>query len=122
MGFFDYFRRASKSAAVAKDRLQIIVARERVATRTGRVDYLPQLQQELLQVISKYEKIDLGQVTIKVDATAGCEVLELNIVLSEPSDKPQPSQTTTATTTMAESATANTTAPPPAPEAPPPAP
>ncbi len=60
MGFFDFIRRTSKTASVAKDRLQIIVARERVATRQGKIDYLPQLQQELLQVIAKYEKIDLG--------------------------------------------------------------
>jgi cell division topological specificity factor len=59
-----------------------------VATRPGAVDYLPQLQQELLQVIAKYEKIDLGQVKINVDATGGCEVLELNIVLSDQSAAP----------------------------------
>ena len=83
MAFLDYFRRAPKSAALAKDRLSIIVARERAAgTREG-ADYLPQLQQELLQVIAKYEKIDIGQVKINVDATGGCEVLELNIVLPD---------------------------------------
>ena len=51
MGFLDYFRRTPKSAAIAKDRLSIIVARERTATRGGGngSDYLPQLQQELLQ-------------------------------------------------------------------------
>lgn len=88
MGFLDYFKRSSKSAAVAKDRLQIIVARERSLTRDA-ADYLPQLQQELLQVIAKYELIDLGQVTVNVDKSGGCEVLELNVVLS-PKGKPEP--------------------------------
>lgn len=87
MGFLDYFKRSTKSASVAKDRLQIIVARERTVTR-GAPDYLPQLQQELLQVIAKYELIDLGQVSVTVDRSGGCEVLELNVVLSPPKPKP----------------------------------
>ncbi|HWE30761.1 MAG TPA: cell division topological specificity factor MinE [Polyangia bacterium] len=81
MGFLDYFKRSTKSAAVAKDRLQIVIARERTVLR-GAPDYLPQLQQELLQVIAKYELIDLGQVTVNVDKSGGCEVLELNVVLA----------------------------------------
>ena len=82
MSFLDYFRKREKSASIAKDRLQIIVARERAVTRNA-PDYLPQLQQELLQVLAKYEKIDLGQVTVHVDRSGDCEVLELNIVLGE---------------------------------------
>ncbi len=82
MGFLDYFKRQPKTAAIAKDRLQIIVARERTVTRDV-PDYLPQLQQELLQVIAKYELIDLGQVTVNVDRSGGVEVLELNVVLND---------------------------------------
>lgn len=89
MGFLDYFKRSSKSAAVAKDRLQIIVARERSTLRDA-PDYLPQLQQELLQVIAKYELIDLGQVSVNVDKSGGCEVLELNVVLGPKTDAPKP--------------------------------
>jgi len=82
MAFFDYFRRAPKSATLAKDRLSIIVARERAGTRAG-ADYLPQLQQELLAVIARYEKIDLQHVSVSLDKTDGHEILELNIVLPE---------------------------------------
>ena len=47
MGFLDYFKRSQpKTASIAKDRLQIIVARERSVLRDA-PDYLPQLQQEL---------------------------------------------------------------------------
>ena len=81
MGFLDYFRRQNKTAAIAKDRLQIIVARERTADKRH-ADYLPQLQQELLQVIAKYELIDLDQVSVNVDKNGDCEVLELNVVLT----------------------------------------
>ena len=93
MAFFDYFRKAPKSATLAKDRLSIIVARERAGTRSG-VDYLPQLQQELLAVIARYETIDIGNVTVNLDKSGGCEVLELNIVLPDapPPPPPRPSQ------------------------------
>jgi cell division topological specificity factor len=84
MAFLDYFRKRPKSASLAKDRLSIIVARERAGTRAGTPDYLPQLQQELLAVIARYEKIDLSCVTVNVDRSGGCEVLELNIALPEP--------------------------------------
>jgi cell division topological specificity factor len=83
MRFLDYFRRAPKSASLAKDRLSIIVARERSGTRTGAADYLPQLQQELLAVIARYEKIDLSNVTVSLDRHGGSEILELNITLPE---------------------------------------
>jgi len=78
----DYFRRAPKTASIAKDRLSVIVARERASTRGG-PDYLPQLQQELLAVLAKYENIDLQHVSVKLDKTGDCEVLELNITLPE---------------------------------------
>jgi cell division topological specificity factor len=84
MAFLDYFRRSrSHSATIAKDRLSIIVAREHGRTR-GKLQYLSQLKQELLQVLAKYEKIDLEQVTVNVEHNGNCEVLELNVVLSEP--------------------------------------
>lgn len=81
MRILDFFRRHEKTASIAKNRLQIIVARERAGEKRRAPDYLPKLQQELLQVIAKYEKIDLSQVTVNVDRSGGCEVLELNIVL-----------------------------------------
>jgi len=95
MSFFDYFRKRPKSASLAKDRLSIIVARERAGTRAG-ADYLPQLQQELLAVIARYEKIDLSNVTVNLDRHGGSEVLELNITLPEaqsptPGSPPRPS-------------------------------
>lgn len=100
MGFLDYFKRAPKSASIAKDRLQIVIARERSVTKDA-PDYLPKLQQELLQVIAKYELIDLGQVTVNVDRSGGVDVLELNVVLAakdgkdaggKPPEPPEPAK------------------------------
>lgn len=80
MKFLDYFRsQGKKSATVAKERLQIIVARER--SPRGGPDYLPLLKEELLNVIRKYVSIDQDAVKIQLDREGSCEVLELNITL-----------------------------------------
>jgi cell division topological specificity factor len=82
MGWLDLFRkRPRQTASVAKDRLSIIVARERRGSASPQ--YLQQLKQELLQVLAKYEKIDLDQVSVNVEKDGDCDVLELNVVLSE---------------------------------------
>jgi cell division topological specificity factor len=79
----DFFaRKPENTAQVAKDRLQIIVARERTACGST-PGYLPQLQQELLQVIAKYERVDLDRVQVNIDRRGEAEVLELSIMLPE---------------------------------------
>lgn len=83
MRWLDYFRRSGPgSASVAKDRLAIIVARE--GRSNIKATYLPQLRQDILQVLAKYEKIDLDQVTVNVESQGEYEVLELNVVLNDP--------------------------------------
>ncbi len=84
MSLFDYFRDRKKSnttASVAKERLQIIVAHER--GQRSQPDYLPQLQQEIIDVISKYVKIDRDQVHVALDNQDECSILELNITLPD---------------------------------------
>jgi cell division topological specificity factor len=83
MTLLDFFRRRPRPATIAKERLSIIVARERAATRGRGHDYLPQLQQELLAVLAKFEKIDLTNVSVKVDRSGDYDVLELNIILPD---------------------------------------
>lgn len=84
MAFIEIFRRKRSTASVAKDRLQIIVARERSAMSSNSLPELAKLQQELLAVIAKYERLDLDQVTVSVDKRDDGEVLELNVMLPEP--------------------------------------
>ncbi len=83
MRILDYFRgrRGTNSASIAKERLQIIVAHERGRSRGP--DYLPLLQQELLEVIRKYVHIDEEQIRISMDKEGDYEILELNITLPE---------------------------------------
>jgi cell division topological specificity factor len=81
MALLDYFRqRKSNSAAVAKERLQILVAHDR---RGGGPSYLPQLKNDLIEVIRKYVAVDTDSVSVNVESEDGHEVLELNIVLPD---------------------------------------
>lgn len=82
MRFLDFFKSNRKtSAATAKDRLQIIVAQERI-TRNG-PDYLPMMKEEILLVIRKYIPVTDGAVKVRLDKADDCEVLELNVILPE---------------------------------------
>lgn len=82
MSFLDYFRsKKNNTASVAKERLQIIVAHER--GQRDMPDYLPKLQQELLDVIRKYVQISDDMVQVDVDRNESCSVLELNVTLPE---------------------------------------
>ena len=82
MRFLDYFRSNKKTSAnMAKDRLQIIVASERL-TRNG-PDYLPIMKEEILLVVRKYIPVNDGAVKVQMDKEGNCEVLELNITLPE---------------------------------------
>ncbi|MEX0373933.1 cell division topological specificity factor MinE [Spiribacter pallidus] len=85
MGFLDYFRSQQKkrTASMAKDRLQVIVARER-SHRDG-PDYLPALQSDILEVIRRYIEVEDDAVRIQVEREGDCEVLELNVTLPEES-------------------------------------
>ena len=83
MSFLEYFKskKNNRSASVAKERLQIIVAHER--GQRDQPDYLPELQKELLAVIRKYVQISDDQVQVEVDRNDSCSVLELNVTLPE---------------------------------------
>ncbi len=82
MSIFDYFRTTkTSSASLAKERLQVIVAHER--NRRNLPTYLPKMQQEIIEVIKKYITIDSEQVTVTVDNTDNCSILELNVTLPD---------------------------------------
>jgi cell division topological specificity factor len=73
-----------RTASVAKERLQIILAHERSGRNPGgSPDYLPALQRDLVAVISKYVKIDPSHLKVNVERTDSFEVLEVKIELPE---------------------------------------
>jgi cell division topological specificity factor len=71
------------SASVAKERLQIILAHER-SGREGSPDYLPQLQQELIAVISKYVKINPEDIKVHLERQDTLEIIEVKIEMPQP--------------------------------------
>lgn len=72
-----------KTATVAKERLQIILAHER-SGRGASPDYLPQLQQELVAVISKYVNINPDDIKVNLERQDTLEVLEVKIEIPQP--------------------------------------
>ena len=82
MSLLDYLtRRKKKSAAVAKERLQIILAHEHAAAAGP--NYLPSLQRELLAVVSKYAKVNIDDIKVTLEKEGDCDILELNITLPD---------------------------------------
>lgn len=71
-----------KSASVAKERLQLIIAHERVGGRPP-ADYLPALQKELVAVISKYVKISNDDIRVSLERQDELEVLEVKIEIPQ---------------------------------------
>lgn len=82
MGLLDLFSRKPKgTAAIAKERLRIIVAQERAQRDSP--DYLPTLRRELLEVIRKYVHVEADHVSVHVGREGGQDILELNVVLPD---------------------------------------
>ena len=72
-----------KTASVAKERLQIILAHERSGRSGGKPDYLPALQKELMAVISKYVDINPNDIKVQLERQENLEVLEVKIELPD---------------------------------------
>lgn len=87
MGLMDYFRstHSKKNASVAKERLQILVARDRAVD--NRISYLPKLKEEILAVIRKYVEVDMNAVSFNYEQNENEEMLELSIVLPDVEDE-----------------------------------
>lgn len=77
------FGNKPKTAAVAKERLQLIIAHER-SGHASKQDFLPDLQKELIAVISKYVSVNPDDIKVSLEKQGNYEVLEVNIVLPEP--------------------------------------
>jgi cell division topological specificity factor len=80
MSFFDLFMR-KRSAPVARERLQVLLAHERVLN--GRADLAAVLQEEILAVIAKHIAIDRDKVNVKLDRGSQVSTLEIDIEMPE---------------------------------------
>ncbi|KAF1050099.1 cell division topological specificity factor MinE [Xylophilus sp.] len=83
MSLLSFLLGEKKTASVAKERLQIILAHERSGRGGSRPDYLPELQRELVAVISKYVAISADDIKVNLERQDDLEVLEVKIELPD---------------------------------------
>ena len=84
MSFLSFFiGEKKKTASVAKERLQIILAHERSGRNAAEPDYLPALQRELVAVIGKYIQINPQDIKVLLERQDNLEVLEVKIELPD---------------------------------------
>lgn len=76
MNLFGLFSR-SPSAPAARERLQVLLAHERVAV--GNSDLVGKLRDEILRVISKHMQIDDDKVMVKMERGAKVTTLAVDI-------------------------------------------
>ena len=83
MSFLSFFiGEKKKTASVAKERLQIILAHERTGG-SHKPDYLPALQRDLIAVISKYININPNDIKVNLERQDNLDVLEVKIELPD---------------------------------------
>jgi len=72
-----------KTASVAKERLQIILAHERSGRTAHLADDLGDLQRDLIAVLSKYVNINPNDIKVNLERQDNLEVLEVKIELPD---------------------------------------
>ena len=77
--FETIFPRRTPSAAVAKERLKLVLAHER-AGRDGS-DFLPALQRDLIALVQKYVAAKDDAIEVRLGQHGSAAVLEINIEL-----------------------------------------
>lgn len=79
-------RRNTNAASIAKERLQIIISHER--SQKNAPDCLPKSEdlpklQEILNVITKYIKINRENVSVNLERLGDSAILELNFTMQD---------------------------------------
>ncbi|MDS7595626.1 cell division topological specificity factor MinE [Agrobacterium tumefaciens] len=75
MSIFSLFRKP-KSAPLARERLQVLLAHERASSGS---DLVAVLREEILAVISKHVQIDNDKVQVRMDRDEHVSVLEIDV-------------------------------------------
>ncbi|MGE5156525.1 MAG: cell division topological specificity factor MinE [Gemmatimonas sp.] len=79
LSFLRLFSNRNSSAAVARERLQILLAHERGAV--GQSDLLVRLREEILKVVSRHVTLDPDKVVVRMDRGKHVSTLEVDIEL-----------------------------------------
>ncbi|CVI64672.1 MULTISPECIES: cell division topological specificity factor MinE [Agrobacterium] len=75
MSIFSLFRK-QKSAPLARERLQVLLAHERASSGS---DLVAILREEILAVIAKHVQIDNDRVHVKMDRDEHVSILEIDV-------------------------------------------
>jgi cell division topological specificity factor len=85
MNVFSLFRSGS-SAAVARERLKILLSHERVAR--GQSDLLAILQEEILAVIAKHVVVERDNIQVRMDRGETVSTIEINVEVAHSAGMP----------------------------------
>ena len=78
MGLLNYlFSPHRHSAAIAKERLKIVLAHERAGRSAP--DFLPKLQRDLIDVVGRYVDIRDDMIRVNLGGEGKASVLEINV-------------------------------------------
>ena len=89
MGLFNYlFSPHRQSAAIAKERLKIVLAHERAGR--GAPDFLPKLQRDLIDVVGRYVEIRDDMIRVNLGKSGETSTLEINIEIDGAKPKSAP--------------------------------
>jgi cell division topological specificity factor len=81
MKLMDFFKRP-RTAPVARERLQILLAHERAVS--GKSDLIAILQEEIMAVIAKHFPIDQDGITVKMERGEVVSTLEVEVEIPTP--------------------------------------
>ncbi|MFT4012654.1 MAG: cell division topological specificity factor MinE [Paracoccus sp. (in: a-proteobacteria)] len=77
---FSFRQKKPASAQTAKERLQIMLAHEKVGNSVS-PDFLPLLQRDILEVVRRHLEIGIDDVEVKMERSDDLSSLEINIEL-----------------------------------------
>jgi cell division topological specificity factor len=81
MNFISFFRRPA-TAPVAKDRLKLLLAHERVAA--GNSDLVALLREEIVAVIAKHFPVEAGAIKVRMETGDAISTLEVEVEIPTP--------------------------------------
>jgi cell division topological specificity factor len=82
MNLMNFFIRRS-SAPVARERLQILLAHERVLV-SGEPDLVGVLREQILELVAKHVSVDQDRVRVQMNRDAAVSTLEIELELPAP--------------------------------------
>lgn len=74
-------RRQPKTASRAKERLQVIIARE--GSRGGNPELIQQIKQAVIEAVGRYVQISPEDINIELDSNNEMEVLSVSVALQD---------------------------------------